>query len=79
VSWIRGYLTTIFTCIFMIAVLVSIICSLSLIVFAFRYKFAKVTEAEQSIAFYLLITFICGVAIIPTSLYILGRLERLKS
>ncbi len=75
-SWISGYLTTIFTYIFMIAVLVSIICSLSLIVFAFRYEFVKVGEAEQRIAYYLLIAFICGVAIIPTSLYILSKLEK---
>jgi hypothetical protein len=77
-SWIKGYFTDIFIYLFMIAVFASIICGLSLIVFALRHTFVTVSETEQRIAHYLLIIFICSVVIIPVSLYIVDRLERLK-
>ncbi len=75
----RGYLTSIFIYIFMIAAVASVVCALSLIVFFLRYSFATVSETERKIAHYLLIFFISSVIMVPVSLYIAGRLERVMN
>jgi len=62
----------------MVAVIASTICALSLIVFLLRYSFATVSETEQKVAHYVLIIFITGVIMVPLSLYIADRLERIK-
>ncbi|MER3446774.1 MAG: hypothetical protein C4291_07995 [Candidatus Dadabacteria bacterium] len=74
----RGYLISIFIYVFMVAVIASTICALSLIVFLLRYSFATVSETEQKVAHYVLIIFITGVIMVPLSLYIADRLERIK-
>jgi SNF family Na+-dependent transporter len=74
----RGYLTSIFIYIFMVAAIASAICALSLIVLFLRYSFATVGETERKIAHYILIIFISGVITVPVSLYIVDRLERVK-
>ncbi len=75
----RGYLISIFIYIFMIATIVSAICALSLIVFLLRYSFATVGETERRVAHYILIIFMSGVIMVPVSLYIADKLERIKS
>ncbi|MGE5445778.1 MAG: hypothetical protein ACM3SR_14490 [Ignavibacteriales bacterium] len=74
----RDYLTSIFIYIFMVAAIASAICALSLIVFLLRYTFATVGEAERKVAHYILIIFVSGVIMVPVSLYIVDRLERVK-
>jgi hypothetical protein len=73
----RGYLTSIFIYIFMAAAVASAICAVSLIVFFLRYSFATMGETERKVAHYLLIIFISSVIMVPVSLYIADRLERI--
>lgn len=72
----RGYLISIFVYIFMVAAVASAIGAVSLIVFFLRYSFATVSETERKVAHYLLIIFISSVIMVPVSLYIADRLER---
>lgn len=72
----RGYLISIFVYIFMVAAVASAIGAVSLIVFFLRYNFATVSETERKVAHYLLIIFISSVIMVPVSLYIADRLER---
>ncbi len=78
-SRMRDYLTSIFIYIFMLAAIASVVCALSLIVFFLRFSFAMVGETERKIAHYLLIFFIGSVIMVPVSLYIAGRLERVMN
>jgi hypothetical protein len=63
----------------MLAAIASVVCALSLIVFFLRFSFATVGETERKIAHYLLIFFIGSVIMVPVSLYIAGRLERVMN
>jgi hypothetical protein len=74
----RDYLTSIFIYIFMIGAIASAICALSLVVFFLRYSFATVGETERKVAHYILIIFISGIIMVPLSLYIVDRLQRVK-
>jgi len=62
----------------MLSALTSLFCFLFLVVFLLRYTFESVTEQEQTIAYYFFIMLLTGLLMVPLSLFILDRIERLK-
>ena len=76
--FIKDYCTNLFTYLFMLSALTSLFCILFLVVFLLRYAFESVTEQEQTIAYYFFIMLLTGLLMVPLSLFILDRIERLK-
>ncbi len=76
--FIKDHCTNLIIYLFMLSALTSMFCFLFLVVFLLRYAFESVTEQEQTIAYYFFIILLAGLGIVPLSLFILDRVERLK-
>ncbi len=76
--FIKGNFTSLIIYLFMLSALTSMFCFLFLVVFLLRYAFESVTEQEQTIAYYFFIILLVGLVMVPLSLFILERIEKLK-
>ena len=76
--FIKDHCANLFIYLFMLSALTSLFCFLFLVVFLLRYTFESVTEQEQTIAYYFFIMLLTGLLMVPLSLFILDRIERLK-
>jgi len=76
--FIKDNCTNLIIYLFMLSALTSMFCFLFLVVFLFRYAFESVSEQEQTIAYYFFIILLVGLLMVPISLFILERIERIK-